>query len=148
MFNICMRMTGNFENARDVLQESFVLGFQNLKQLKDPGKFSGWLKKIVIHECIKHSKTRYPSFELDLKTEEVEDDEGDDWFAALNFEELEIAIEELPEGYRQVFTLYAVDDCSHKEIASLMGITESTSKSQYHRARQFLKKRLLKKLVS
>jgi RNA polymerase sigma-70 factor (ECF subfamily) len=146
MFNICMRMLGNMQNAQDILHEAFLIAFKNLQQLKEPSRFAGWLKKIVINECIRFSKTRFTNNEFSQEVENIQDEGIENWFTQVSFEQLEREIEALPEGYRQVFTLYAVEDYSHKEIAALMNVSESTSKSQYHRARQLLKKNILKNL--
>jgi len=147
MLNICARMLGHTANVQDVLQESFLLGFQNLHQLKDPLKFSGWLKRIVINQCLRHSRVQPVAIDLNADWQTLGAEDADHWFQSVSFEELEKAIEALPDGYRQVFTLYAVESYSHKEIATLLKISESTSKSQYHRARQLLKKTLLKRFV-
>jgi RNA polymerase sigma-70 factor (ECF subfamily) len=144
MFNICIKMSGDYQIAQDILQDAFVIGFQNLHQLKDQGKFSGWLKRIVINECIRHSKAKFTNVEFLPDSIEVDDVQTESVLNNISFEQINKAIQNLPEGYRQVFTLYVIEDYTHKEIASLMNISESTSKSQYHYARQALKKSLSK----
>jgi RNA polymerase sigma factor (sigma-70 family) len=142
MFNICMRMMGRREAAEDVLQDAFVLAYKKLGQLADESRFGGWLKKIVINECIRQSRRVQPEPIPEYYMSEVAEEKQEEWFRDVSVEEIERCIESLPDGYRQVFTLYAIEEYSHKEIAELMQITESTSKSQYHRARQLLKKNL------
>lgn len=146
MFNICTRMTGNRNDAEDILQDAFIIAFQKLKQLKDPMQFGGWLKRIVVNECIRKTKNqiRWTDWEDD-RTNGLAD-EAPEWWKTVDFELIHTAIRDLPDGCRQVFTLFVVEDMSHKEIATRMEISESTSKSQYHRARNLLKQRITRQL--
>ncbi len=146
MFNLCIRMTGNHEDAEDVLQEAFVIAFKKINQLKNDNLFAGWLKKIVVSECCKLNKKKmtWATFTpLDAQSKEEEDST---WLEAVGSKKMHEAIKALPEGCRQVFTLFAVEDYSHKQVAEHLNISESTSKSQYQRARHLLKEHLLKYL--
>jgi RNA polymerase sigma factor (sigma-70 family) len=147
MYNICIRMTGSGTDAEDVLQEAFILAFRNLDKVKNPAAFGGWLKRIVINECIKRSKEMSRNWHSLDDNYDVPDDNDGGWFADIDMAQLHREIKALPAGCRQVFNLYAVEDYSHKEIADSLGISESTSKSQYQRARQLLRERLTKKLL-
>jgi RNA polymerase sigma factor (sigma-70 family) len=142
MFNICTRMTGNHSNAEDILQEAFIRAFKNLVQLKEADSFGGWLKRIVVNECIRHSKNGFMWSEWSEEQTEMMADENTEWWSSVSLEILHKEIKKLPEGCRQVFVLYAMEDYAHKDIASGLGISESTSKSQYHRARQLLRERI------
>ena len=146
MFNICLRMTGNKQLAEDVLHDSFIIAFKELRTLKDASKFPGWLKKIVVRQSIKGiNKSRY----LDSVSDNLEimnEQNCDDWIRGISFEKINEAITMLPEGCRQVFNLYAVENWSHKEVSEEIGISESTSKSQYQRARKLLQQMLLKEI--
>lgn len=144
MFNICMRMCRTREDAEDLLQESFILAFRNLRQLKEPAGFGGWLKRIVINECIRYTKRTVRWAELDEGHMQIPYDEEDEWFSDIAMSRIHDEIKKLPDASRAVFNLYAVENLSHKEIAEALGITESTSKSQYHRARHLLKERIIK----
>jgi len=144
MFNICMRMAASRQDAEDLLQESFVLAFSNLKQLKQEVNFGGWLKRIVVNECIRYSRKRVLWRELEDHHHELPEDDQADWIMQITFERVNEEIKKLPQACRTVFNLYALEDYSHKEIAEALGISESTSKSQYHRARQLLRDRILK----
>lgn len=147
MFNICTRMTGNLNDAEDLLQDSFLIAFKQLHQLKVAEQFGGWLKRIVINECIRFSKkTKYWEEWDDDKINEMAD-EDIEWWKTINFSLIHDAIKGLPEGCRQVFTLYVLEDYSHQEIADNLGISASTSKSQYHRAKQLLKVRITQQLT-
>jgi RNA polymerase sigma-70 factor (ECF subfamily) len=144
MFNICFRMLSNRENAEDILQESFIIAFNKIHQLKEEVNFGGWLKKIVVSECIRFNKKGFKWDELSENYEQTPDDNDASWLHNVNFESINTEIKQLPEGCRQVFNLYVIEDYSHKEIAEILKISESTSKSQYHRARQLLKERITK----
>lgn len=146
MFNICIRMTGNQNDAEDLLQESFMMAFRNLKQLKEPAQFGGWLKRIVINECIRFCKknTRWTTW--DEQWNEPLSNEEPEWWQTVDIKMVHQEIKSLPDGCRQVFNLYVLEDYSHKDIAIHLGISESTSKSQYHRAKQLLKERIIKQI--
>lgn len=142
MYSICIRMVENREDAEDILQDSFVIAYKNLDKIRDKLLFAGWLKKIVINQCIRHNKkdVRWCTIEADLipETEYVEND----WLPDMRLDQIYDEIKKLPYGCRQVFSLYVIEDYSHKEIAELLSISESTSKSQYQRARTLLKKNI------
>lgn len=144
MFNICIRITGRQSDAEDVLQEAFITCFKNLWQLKDPDSFGGWLRRIVVNECIRHTKNNFSWTEWANEQVENLTDGPEEWWETISLESLHREIKLLPEGCRQVFVLYAMEDYAHREIASDLGISESTSKSQYHRARQLLRQRITK----
>ncbi|SJZ32491.1 RNA polymerase sigma factor [Sediminibacterium ginsengisoli] len=146
MFNICMRMTGNRNDAEDVLQDAFILAFRNIHQLKEPAQFGGWLKRIVVNECIRFSKKNLQWSDWDEKWDDSLRNEEPEWWTTVSLELVHREIKGLPDGCRQVFNLYVLEDYSHRDIASNLGISESTSKSQYHRARQLLKERITKQL--
>jgi RNA polymerase sigma factor (sigma-70 family) len=142
MFNICFRMVGKRDDAEDVLQDVFVIAFKNLHQLKDEMQFGGWLKRITVNECIRYSKKQFywDGWE-DERFEHLTDDEIH-WWQDVSLKTLHDAIKTLPNGCRQIFNLYAVENYGHKEIAESLNISESTSKSQYHRARMLLREQI------
>ncbi len=140
-------MTGNRADAEDILQESFILAFKNLRQLKQALLFGGWLKRIVLNECIRFSKRSFYWDDWEDEHNEISDDEMIEWWKMIGVELLHKEIKNLPEGCRQVFVLYAQEDFTHKEVADNLGISESTSKSQYQRARQLLKERITKQML-
>ncbi|MFN3667508.1 MAG: RNA polymerase sigma factor [Sediminibacterium sp.] len=146
MFNICTRMTGNTSDAEDLLQEAFMIAFRNLKQLKEPAQFGGWLKRIVVNECIRFCKKNTYWAPMDEQWNNTISNEEPGWWQTIDLSIVHKEIKNLPDGCRQVFNLYVLEDFSHKDIASNLGISESTSKSQYHRARQLLKERIIKQI--
>lgn len=142
MFQICIRMTGNREQAEDLLQDAFILAFKKMHQLKEPLQFGGWLRRIVVNECIRNSKQQIRLEPWEEHLEERAEEEGMAWWKTVSLDLLHQQIKALPDGCREIFNLYAIEDLGHKEIAQLLGISESTSKSQYHRAKQLLRTRI------
>ena len=138
MYTICCRMLNDKEDAKDVLQESFISAFKNIHQYSGKVSFGSWLKRIVINASIAAIKKRnsdlIPLAERDLPEEPVE--EGSE--ITYTIEEVKAAITELADGYRIILSLYLFEDHSHKMIAEKLNISEGTSKSQYSRARRKL----------
>jgi len=146
MYNTCLRMVSDAETAQDVLQNAFCDVFQSLDSFRFESSVGTWIKRIVINNCLNHIKKRKLYFqELNETAHHIIDtDETDDIsFSVYNVERVRKAIDILPEGYKVVLTLYAFEGYDHEEIASILGITESTSKSQYLRAKNKLKSLLI-----
>lgn len=140
--SICIRYLKNQEHAEDVLIESFVKIFEKLPQYEAKGSFEGWMKRIVVTQALMALRSnRHLMMEVHVDTGQVHDQVYYE-DTSLEAEELMIMIQELPIGYRTVFNLYAIEGYSHQEIASLLGISESTSKSQLNRARNSLKEKI------
>ena len=140
MYNVCYRMMNNREEAEDMLQESFSEAFHRLGTFRFESAFGAWLKRIAVNKCINALKKRkaklVPVEELpDLQ--DWDEDKGD--VSSLTVAQVREAMESLPEGYRVIFSLYLLEGYDHAEISQIMDISESTSKSQYLRARQKLK---------
>lgn len=140
MYNICMRITNHSAEAEDILQESFLDAFQKIQSFKGDSTFGAWLKRIVVNRSINVLKRRKAAFvpveEMDFKEENESINEEEQQY---QIEQVHRAIQQLPDGFRVVLTLYLLEGYDHKEIAEILNITESTSKSQFNRA----KKRLL-----
>ena len=140
LFNVCIRMTGDRMAAEDIVQESFLKAFASLQQLKDKASFGSWLRRIAINLCLQEIKSKKELFwPFD---EVIEPGSPDDWVSDIDLPSLHHAIKNLPDGCRQIFLLYTSESYTHKEIAVMLGISESTSKSQYQRAKTLLKKEL------
>lgn len=144
MYNICIRMTGNEEDAADLLQDAFLQAFNRLAQLKQPQAFAGWLKQIVVHQCIRFCKKTIHWNLLDETDTDNIAEEEEEWWTRIPLSLVHREIKILPAGCRQVFVLFAMENYPHKDIAAQLQISESTSKSQYQRARKLLKERILK----
>ncbi|MCB0528990.1 MAG: sigma-70 family RNA polymerase sigma factor [Saprospiraceae bacterium] len=139
MYNTALRMVQNPHDAEDILQSIFIEVFGKLDTFRYESSIGAWIKRITVNKCINFLKSRRLSFsELtpynDRAEEHVHDGEP-----AFNIEQINKAIADLPDGYRVVFNLYAVEGYDHEEIAYVLGITEATSKSQYSRAKAKLR---------
>ena len=136
MFNICRRMMGNDEDARDTLQDAFTEAFINLYKLKEEITFSAWIKRIVVNHCINALRKKRLKFqELEDKHDTVDaEGEWDDDYTEYEAKRIMKAIPLLPEGGRVILNLYLFEGYDHKEIAQILDITESTSKAQYSKA--------------
>ncbi|MBN2807024.1 MAG: sigma-70 family RNA polymerase sigma factor [Prolixibacteraceae bacterium] len=138
MFNICYRMMNNREDAEDILQEAFIQAFTKLDSFRYESTFGAWLKRIVVNTAINALQKR--KVEL-LLTDEMthygnRSDEVDEHELPLTVADIQAAMQQLPEGGRIVFSLYLLEGYDHLEIAQILGITESTSKSQFMRAKR------------
>ena len=144
LMGICVRYATDIPEAEDILQDSLLKIYLNMGDYTGEGSFTGWMRRIVIntaitnyHRNLKHK--RHVDIE-DVYSSEVASDDGRE--IRFTADELGKILKELPPGYRTVFNLYAVEGYKHKEIAAMLEIDVNTSKSQYSRARSFLKKRL------
>jgi len=142
MYNICIRMVCEKSLAEDILHESFITAFNNIKTLREPARFGGWLKQITVRKCIQHTASKYNFSELN-DHEHFPDEREEHWWEGISMADIQNAIKELPDGCREIFNLFAVENYAHRDIAELLQVSESTSKSQYHRAKTLLRSKLL-----
>jgi RNA polymerase sigma factor (sigma-70 family) len=144
MYNVGYRIVNNAEEAEDVLQEAFISAFKNLDHYRGDATFGAWLKRIVVNKAINYlKKRRTERFPEDDKWDVKEEQETDDFEGfPFSVEKVRSAIESLPDGYRTVLSLYLLEGYDHGEIAGILGITESTSKSQFNRSKKKLKELL------
>lgn len=139
MLSICVRYIGNEDYARDVLQDGFYKVFTKIDDYAGKGSFDGWLKRIFITTALETlRKKRFAP--ITLEYEEIIEDTEIPVFDKLSTDDLHRCIAELPDGFRTVFNLYAVEGYSHAEIAKMLKIKEVTSRTQFMRARQILQK--------
>jgi RNA polymerase sigma-70 factor (ECF subfamily) len=146
MYNIAIRFLNNKMDAEDILQESFVTAFEKLGELTNDNSFGSWLKRIVINNCISHirrNKIEFDDIDNHVSAEETSSEEED-----LSIDPLVVheAIKQLPGGGRTVLVLHALEGYKHREIAEMLNISESTSKSQYKRALGILQTHLKQKI--
>ena len=134
------RITNDLQESEDILQEAFLKSFQKINQLKDGTKYGGWLKRIVVNQSLVHVKKRIHFQEVDVTMNQAEEEEA--WYKGISFDKIEKAIQELPEGCRQIFSLYLLENYKHAEIAEYLQISVSTSKSQYRYALKLLREKL------
>lgn len=140
LFAICLRYSPNYVEAEDNLQDAFIIIFKKIEQFEGKGSFEGWMKRITVNTVLqKYRKQR----DLDIvKEEQIEDADMEVEDTGVPLDYLLKIIQELPSQYRLVFTLYVLDDYSHKEIAAMLGISDGTSKSNLARARVILKNKI------
>ncbi len=140
MLVVCMRYVGDRTEAEDVMIEGFMKVFEKIGQFNFQGSFEGWIRKIMVNEALMYIRSR-KNIHVD-----IEDAVGvytpDEYSTNLEADDLLALIATLPEGYRMVFNLYAIEGYSHQEIADTLGISEGTSKSQLSRARALLQTKL------
>ena len=142
MYNLAHRILNNREDAEDILQESFVECFRSIDSFRFESTFGAWLKKITVNKCINFIKKKkidlvFPET-LPSTISEEEDEVSYDTGKIIK------GIELLPDGYRIILTLYLLEGYDHSEISQILGISESTSKSQYSRAKEKLRNILSK----
>ncbi len=141
MMGVCIRYSPDRDSANDLMQEGFIKVFYNLKEFKGTGSLEGWMRKIFINCALE--KIRKSKFTLQIQ--EIPSDCEDSFPSAveeLTATEMLQLIQQLPEGYRIIFNLFAIEGFTHKEISEMLNISEGTSRSQYTRARQALQKKI------
>jgi RNA polymerase sigma factor (sigma-70 family) len=147
MFNVSYRITGSDEDAEDALQEAFISAFRNLDSYRGDAAFGAWLKRIVVNKAINILKKRkHESFPEDEQWDVAEDEGPAEYMEELTVDRVKKAIEQLPDGYRAVLSLYLLEGYDHQEIAEILHITESTSKSQLNRAKSKLREQLTQRV--
>jgi RNA polymerase sigma factor (sigma-70 family) len=137
MYNLAYRILNNREDAEDILQETFVDCFRNIDSFRFESTFGAWLKKILINKCINHIKRK--KIDLELCENLPDNVAGEEEEVVYDTGKIFKGIETLPDGYRIILTLYLLEGYDHTEISQILGITESTSKSQYSRAKEKLR---------
>ena len=138
MYAICMRYSDSPDTAKDLLQETFIRVFGNLNLFRFEGSFEGWLRRVTVNTCIQHYR-KNSSIPVTTDVEEAIDlGEDESATGKLQVQELLNLLQKLPNGYRTVFNLYAIEGYNHREIAEQLNISENTSKTQLLKARRML----------
>ncbi|MDL2221885.1 sigma-70 family RNA polymerase sigma factor [Parabacteroides sp. OttesenSCG-928-N08] len=143
MLGVCLRYVSDRETARDLLQDGFVRVFTSIESYAGSGSFEGWIRKIFVNcalEYLRKTDVMRETVDLDHTTELSHPNESA--ISDMSADELMKLVQELPSGFRMVFNLFAIEGYSHREISELLHITESTSRSQYTRAKQILQRRI------
>lgn len=142
MYNTSLRILGNTAEAEDVMQEAFFAAFDKIKTYKGEVSFGAWLKKIVINKSLDELKKKKVSFDdiddMVYKLEDSKESETEDNDFDFKVEIVKKAINQLPEGYRVILSLYLLEGYDHEEISQILNITSSTSRSQLTRAKKKL----------
>ena len=150
MKGVCMRYARSSFEAEDLFQDAFIKIFKNLQNYKGEGSFDGWVRRIVINTSIDYYKKRMTQGDT-VNYDDVNENDIDSKIELVNEIDLEVLIKllnELPNGYRMVLNLYAIEGYSHKEIAEMLEVSESTSKSQLIKARKYFKSLLQKNRIN
>jgi RNA polymerase sigma factor (sigma-70 family) len=139
MLGVCFRYTKSITDAEDVLQDGFVKVFKHLRSYKFEGELGGWIRKIMVNTALNFLKTN-KKYQYDLSFSEMQlhSVSVNDPVIELQTKELSELIRQLPTGFQTIFNLHAIEGYTHVEIASMLGISNGTSRSQYARARALL----------
>ncbi|HLA52996.1 MAG TPA: sigma-70 family RNA polymerase sigma factor [Flavitalea sp.] len=148
MLSVCYRFAHNREDAEDMLQEGFIKVFSQIHTFQNKGAFEGWIRRIIVHTCINHLKKNKKFNDsvdiihatgIQVREESVP--------SIVQAKQVVECIRLLPIGYRTVLNLYAIEGYNHKEISEMLDVEESTSRSQYTRAKQMLEDILIRKHI-
>ena len=136
MLSVCRQYIKDIHQAEDVMITAFMKVFVNLKKFEHKGSFEGWIRRIMVHECISfirvEKKLKY------IEDETFFEESSNDIESQFSIDDIQFLIDSLPDGYKMIFNLYAIEGYKHQEIASMSGISEGTSKSQLSHARKML----------
>ena len=141
MLSVCRYYVNDLQEAEDVMLGAFFKAFHKLKLFHNDGNFEGWLRRIMVNECMSYHRKK----KFHIITDEIEDlSQCSENSIVENYDvaELQLLIDDLPKGYKMVFVLYAIEGYKHREIAEMLQISENTSKSQLFKARKMLQSKL------
>ena len=141
MLSVCRYYIKDLQHAEEVMLNGFFKVFSNLKNFKNEGSFEGWIRRIMVNESISFLR-KQKKIELLVEDVEIQYDYSDDTETEIDAEDIQRLIDNLPEGYKMVFVMYAIEGYKHHEIAERLNISEGTSKSQLFKARKLLKQQI------
>lgn len=142
MLGICRQYIKDLHLAEDVMITAFMKVFTNLKNFEHKGSFEGWIRRIMVNECISYLRVQKKTGFLE--DEFYVEDTHNNIESGLSVDDIQNVIDSLPDGYKMVFNLYCVEGYKHQEIAQMLGISEGTSKSQLSHARKMLQEQINK----
>ncbi|HHW81043.1 MAG TPA: sigma-70 family RNA polymerase sigma factor [Bacteroidales bacterium] len=148
MMGLCMMYCKDTDTAQDMLHDGFLKVFTNIKKYSGRGSFEGWMRRVFVNTILEHfrkekRKLQFISEEMEEPQHEMMDENLERLFDdSITEDTLLKMIQELPDGYRTVFSLYVFEDMSHREIGKQLGIKEAASRSQYSRAKSALKTKI------
>jgi len=143
MFTVCRRYFAHNEDAQDALQEGFIRVFRYLDQWQEQGQLGAWIRRVMVNTSLNMLKNK-KVIVVGIDSEQITElpDHSIQALSNLHEEDLIRLIQQMPAGYRTVFNLFAVEGFSHAEIAASLNVSENTSKTQYHKAKAWLKSKL------
>ncbi|WP_426095952.1 RNA polymerase sigma factor [Flavobacterium sp. DSR2-3-3] len=143
MLSVCRQYIKDIHQAEDIMITAFMKAFTNLKNFQFKGSFEGWIRRIMVNECISfirvEKKLKY------IEEETYFEESCNNIESQFSIDDIQFMIDSLPDGYKMVFNLYAIEGYKHHEIATMLGINEGTSKSQLSHARKMLQGQISKK---
>jgi len=142
MYAVCLRYSNNADDAQDLLQEGFVKIFKNLDRFRAEGSFEGWVRRVFVNTSIEHYRKKVNLTSTSEREEALIEDSSVNALDKLAEKDIIALVQQLSPGYRAVFNMYAIEGYSHKEIGTILGISEGTSKSQLARAKGILQKKV------
>lgn len=142
MLSVCRQYIKDIHQAEDIMITAFMKVFTNLKNFQHNGSFEGWIRRIMVNECISHIRVQKKV--VFIEEENFSEDSFNNIESQFSLEDIQFLIDSLPDGYKMIFNLYAIEGYKHQEIASMLGINEGTSKSQLSHARKILKEQIIK----
>ncbi len=146
MYSVCMRLINQADEAEDVMQEAFLNAFRNIDTYRGEVSFGAWLKRIVINRSLDHLKKKKLKLEeINDKTAQIADYQME--MKEVNVEVIKNTIQQLPDGYRVVLSLFLIEGYDHEEISQILGITNSNSRTQFLRAKNKLRELLKDKEI-
>ena len=144
MLAVCTRYCANRDDAEEVMLDGFMRVFEKIEQFREEGSFEGWIRRVMVTESLMFLR-KAKQWRQEVPMDEVMVEPDYEWAdTAVNENDLMRLVNQLPDGYRTVFNLYAIEGYAHAEIAEMLGISEGTSKSQLSRARMMLQANLKK----
>lgn len=141
MLSVCRYYVKDVQKAEEVMLNGFFKAFTNLESFRNEGSFEGWLRRIMVRESISFLR-RQKQIEFSIEEIEPSVDYANTIETNLEVNDIQQLIDDLPEGYKMVFVMYAIEGYKHHEIADMLNITEGTSKSQLFKARQWLQQKI------
>jgi RNA polymerase sigma-70 factor (ECF subfamily) len=142
MLSVCRQYIKDIHQAEDIMITAFMKVFTNLKNFEHKGSFEGWIRRIMVNECI--SFIRVQKKVKFIEDETFFEERHNDIESKFSVEDIQFLIDNLPDGYRMIFNLYAIEGFKHHEIATMLNISEGTSKSQLSHARKMLQDHIIK----
>lgn len=142
LYFVSLKYSRNDVEAEDNLHDSFITIFETISKYRGEGSFEGWMKRIVLYKAIDKYKAKKP-VAIEINDDLLQDTEVEDELTQLPLDTILKLIQELPDQYRLVFNLHQLDGYKHREIAQILEISESTSKSNYHRAKLILREKIM-----
>ena len=147
MMGLCLKYCKDYDAAQDLLHDGFIKVFTQIKKYSGRGSFEGWMRKVFVNVVLEHFRKEKSKYLLTSDIEELQVEVSDENLERLFNDEITEEtllnmIQEMPTGYRTVFNLYVIEEMTHKQIAKKLGIQENASRSQYSRAKSYLKNKV------